>query len=1166
MRIRTLELTRFGKFTDAVLDFGEATAGRPDLHVVYGPNEAGKSTTFAAVLDLLFGIRTQSPYSFLHPYPSMRIGATLELLGEPRRFIRIKKPQNSLLDGDERPLPEAAILAELGGMDRDAYEKMFFLDDGTLEKGGEDILASEGELGKLLFSASAGLADLGGRLAALKTETEGFYKFRARSGRLGELKSRLAELKSQREALDFVATEHRELVAQRDRLVDAFRQANTERAETQNRIDEIGRILLAMPRLVELNALVEELSGLQEVKPIVAGWKEEVPRLERRVLEQSSERRRLREHRERVERELSEVSADPLALALAVRMGRLAALKARFMTAEGDIPKLRARLAETTVDGILIRFGRRGEPDPDSLVLDAVIVGEFSELIEARSGIDARQRSAADELEKVRRLLDRAKLATPNVSLEEHSSAHTLYEALSASVAAYRNASLETRVLAATRARKQAADLLEDSMRRLAPWVGEPDDLVVDPFPDRLALSRWTSSYAESLKAIALAEAEMLKFESELRQLEGEAAAVKLSIGSAAAADASETRAMRDKAWADHRSSLSNDTAETFEAKMRLDDMVAAERSAKVADIERLKQLSSRASVVRADLETATVAHQTHAARCDAVLIDISKRFEDWKSGSAWRLEPAGLAEWLSLRDKALDARDKLRDADAAASDAMAELNTAEENLRRQMAALGLEVLVDHGLPRMIEAAQVAVDAQRHISNQRKELLRLQEDVDERSRQLGACVREDAAWKNKWQSLCEACWIGSLPTIPGTTAMKEIILASDVLAKTLETRAGLIDRIEKMEKDQEDFRNEVRELCGLMNLSIDSTELELARLMEDSVREAEDNVDRTKKAQLELEKLTAAELQLADQERDVADQCRRMMDHFGVETLEQIRQSIAAAERHAALRKRIAEAEHQLVETMRAKSVDAVAELIAGANRQELLTEEIALRGLLGNQETRCLELFHQQSKAIDRLESEGGDGKVAEIEEQRRTILLDIEEQARQYLVLRAGAIAADHALALYRDQHRSSMMAKASEAFATISRGFYKGLAVQPSKNGETLIAIASSGGSKAADQLSKGARFQLYLALRVAGYHEFVSSRSAVPFIADDIMETFDDFRAEEAFRLFDGMAERGQVIYMTHHRHLAAIAKDVCPSVRVHDLESVIAAARSAEAAE
>jgi uncharacterized protein YhaN len=132
---------------------------------------------------------------------------------------------------------------------------------------------------------------------------------------------------------------------------------------------------------------------------------------------------------------------------------------------------------------------------------------------------------------------------------------------------------------------------------------------------------------------------------------------------------------------------------------------------------------------------------------------------------------------------------------------------------------------------------------------------------------------------------------------------------------------------------------------------------------------------------------------------------------------------------------------------------------------------------------------------------------------------------------------------------------MSRASEAFRTISRGAYLGVAAQPGKDGDVLIAVSALGGSKAANELSKGARFQLYLALRVAGYHEFVANRTPIPFVADDIMETFDDFRAEEAFRLFADMGMRGQVIYLTHHRHLTEIARKVCPSVRLHDLEDV-----------
>ncbi len=50
MRLRRLDLTRYGCFTDFPVDFGERDPSKPDLHVIYGPNESGKSTLLAAFL------------------------------------------------------------------------------------------------------------------------------------------------------------------------------------------------------------------------------------------------------------------------------------------------------------------------------------------------------------------------------------------------------------------------------------------------------------------------------------------------------------------------------------------------------------------------------------------------------------------------------------------------------------------------------------------------------------------------------------------------------------------------------------------------------------------------------------------------------------------------------------------------------------------------------------------------------------------------------------------------------------------------------------------------------------------------------------------------------------------------------------------------------------
>ncbi len=147
---------------------------------------------------------------------------------------------------------------------------------------------------------------------------------------------------------------------------------------------------------------------------------------------------------------------------------------------------------------------------------------------------------------------------------------------------------------------------------------------------------------------------------------------------------------------------------------------------------------------------------------------------------------------------------------------------------------------------------------------------------------------------------------------------------------------------------------------------------------------------------------------------------------------------------------------------------------------------------------------------------------------------------------------MALEQAVRRYRDSHRSAMLARASAAFAQLSRGAYTHLAAQPEGGSEVLVAVPAQGGAKLATDLSKGTRFQLYLALRIAGYHELAKSRPPVPFIADDIMETFDDGRAEQAFALLGDMSRTGQVIYLTHHRHLCDMALAACPGARVTDL--------------
>src|SRR4051812_47784447 len=109
MKILRLDLRAFGPFQDVALDL---SGGDQGLHVIYGPNEAGKSTALRALRQMLFGIPMRTNDHFLvGQYEKLRAGGTLRHTdGSELAFLR-RKGKNNLLQSpdDERPLDDSAL-------------------------------------------------------------------------------------------------------------------------------------------------------------------------------------------------------------------------------------------------------------------------------------------------------------------------------------------------------------------------------------------------------------------------------------------------------------------------------------------------------------------------------------------------------------------------------------------------------------------------------------------------------------------------------------------------------------------------------------------------------------------------------------------------------------------------------------------------------------------------------------------------------------------------------------------------------------------------------------------------------------------------------------------------------------------------------------------------
>ncbi len=104
MRIKRLELKAFGPFTDNTLDFqGEW----PGLHIIYGPNEAGKSSSLRGLKALLYGFPERTADSFRHANENLLVAGCLQADdGREICFQRRKRRKADILDAAGNPLDE----------------------------------------------------------------------------------------------------------------------------------------------------------------------------------------------------------------------------------------------------------------------------------------------------------------------------------------------------------------------------------------------------------------------------------------------------------------------------------------------------------------------------------------------------------------------------------------------------------------------------------------------------------------------------------------------------------------------------------------------------------------------------------------------------------------------------------------------------------------------------------------------------------------------------------------------------------------------------------------------------------------------------------------------------------------------------------------------------
>lgn len=1151
MRIDRLDLIAFGPFTGTSLDLSGGSEG---IHLVYGPNEAGKSSALRAVQQFFRGIPSKSTDDFVHAYVDLRIGMSVRAAdGSLLELIRRKGNKNTLLGGDAKPMADAdrRLGRLLGGLGPESFLQKCVIDHAELVQGGHSILHGKGDLGQALFAAGSGYANLRAVGELLKEQSERLFKPRASNP---SINAYISSLDLARKQVKEDSLRSSEWLAREESLRAATAKkttAETRRDEAARQRNRLVRIQKAVAPIVQRARILDELKGLEGVPHLPSDFalrrRETLSLIPPNEKAEADARQSIAEIEDDLSRvvvpeDLLQADEDIEALYQKVSQYRQALTDRDALELERDRLNADART-------LLGELGAKG--DPESLRLTAAEQAAVTELALNR-GVCSKERSeatAALEKHDIKRAATAQKLAALGVER----STGPLKKVLKA---AQGLGDIEAELTDKREKVAQTAESILKGIAALKLWSGPVEALETLSLPPPEQIAHFEETLAN-------AEAQVRDLQSKLQELESqsrnaEAQLEQLRLGGAVPDEESlgEARAARDKIWHEFRQvrEWDDSRAVVFEAAGRYADDIAdrlrreagrvAERAHLVAEVFRLKSeqtpLQNR------------IAEALHSLRQE-------------RSGWTALWKPLGIEEpWTprAMRGWAIRLEKLINDAKNLLEERKT-LQSKETKLVAQRQALSAALNdaqnANESLTDLIPRAESLVEAIADETASRKRLAREIETLDLERPQIAEKAEAARAGWAEWESR----W---------AQAMLPLGLSGDALtaeAQAVLTRSTtLFDRLDGVQRTQQQINELTR---TIVRFETDVQAL-AGRIVPEPAREVRGRAVATDPA------TTAATLFTRLKE---ARKARAQRESLATRHAEAIQASKTASEEIARLRRdlaglcreanckddnelpeieRKATLQQELIKTLATLEVR-IDELSAGADRNAFLAEVLQydaddLPGQIAQLDETLQELGSERDEAMDTIGRErqallqmDGNARAADAGQYAESLRARIREEVEQYARLRLASAVLRTGIERYRDKARGPVVERASALFALLTVGSFEGLCIDYNDTDEPVLKGIRSGTRESVDvcAMSLGTADQLYLALRIASLEGDADRLEPLPLIVDDILVQFDDERSGATFEVLAKLSKRTQVIVFTHHAHLIDLARERVPKI-------------------
>lgn len=1140
MRINSLDLVRYGKFEGKPLELPRAER---DIHIIVGPNEAGKSTIGAAIRELLFGIEKSSPHAFLHRGDT-RIGAEIEHKGDSLGFHRSKGLKATLRTPEDGVLPDGALANFVGTTDRKSFAEMFGLDHTRLVAGGTSILGGADDIGKILFEAAAGVSNLGAVQQALDEEASALWDVRKSQTRAYYIAA--SELEDATTVLRNAVVKTKDwsnAQAKVTELANAYDGARKRYAEVKTRRSQLERVRRVAPHLDAIehaNIQLHALGEVTELPPDAAAIANKA------AVASVGAQATFDDHSAlalAAQTALAELHVDSEIIELAADVNALNDRRIQYQPYEVDIKNRQAEIdAQWSIAvGMAEQLGlpAADEAELQNALPNGIQRRALLRLIRAHATLE--------------QTLEGAQQAVHGKLLESEQGAEALKALSSEDVPAGLEAALtqaqklgdfETLLMDRDVAVKQKRAALESAMAELGPWPVELAAL--------RAMMTPTTDVVQLLGHEQVSDDTEAKSARSRRQtLHDDAQGMRLAIQQFTDAHHPVTREQvlgareaRESTWNAIRSDVEALAAKAFEYEHLVVDADALadqhhDKIKQAAELQSLRQQLERFELdcdhAAAEVQRLEEAVQARSAKWD----DLTRRC----GLPALPFQAAG--PWLAARQRALDAADELSAAELSLTTYRNTVEVARANLGAELAAVGkavgdepLSVLQVQGTA-LHNAAAAAKGQRASLTLQSLRtshaLLGLNADVKRADEELDA-------WQGKWR---EAVGPWSFAQMDDLGAIESALDVTERIEKSLATMKNLrVTRIAAMRADLDAHAQDARALSQriapeIVDLSAAEVALQLhARLSKATA--AHEDASRLRVAQeAAAAKARDASALLTQSKATLAP----LLERSKTTTSAELVKAIELSDRARAVRSSIAAAEKSMRDGGDALTLD---ELRAEASAIDKATLLVELDDLMHRDDELMHELSDiaaQRQEATTALNAIAGSADAARAEGLRQEALAKMAAAVERYLTVRTASRLLKWSIDQYRDAKQGPMLAVASGIFAELTLGSFERLSVDYEGKQPKLQGRRPSGEVVDIEGLSDGTRDQLYLALRLAALDMHLDKAHPLPFIADDLFINYSDGRSRAGLAALGELSRKTQVVFLTHHEHLIPVVEEV-----------------------